>query len=937
MKGYLPKFIGVLALVLLCAAPALALVTPSPNFYMPPTPDGDGTYYLRWKAGTSKPVETLNYVLEEATDNLYSDATAIYTGSGLLYKVVANPAGTYYYRVKVVGNTSAEESAYTNGAFPMVVSAPAAVPVANPGIVFVPPTNTTGNFTVSIRTPSATPGATYVIEEHAGPAFDGTTLLNTYPSLLTYVRFQGKADGTYYYRAKAVKAPMADSNWVEGIRSITVIRPLAPAGYAYCINCHSSTGFASDKETSWLASRHGNSNLLPLANTSSCKNCHNANGEAALGEVARVSCETCHGNVGASGHPADTITADKTLGTCGKCHDGHLSYITQKVTASMHNAGGGRYGDSCQRCHTIQGFQNLIGQAADPSDDLNYTAISPTLTAGTAPTCTACHDSHSGALRAVPGWDPNQNGVADQFDTCTACHNYYDNNGVLMAGSTSASNTFHHEDSWYRLLPTTHYDNPATIVGTGPTNILEGYVIRQNGPNPCFDCHSHDLRVNTRRHLEAPTTPDRGETIWTEWAQSGHAGKLLPAKEAAVAASALGGGTSQDQVDAALAAGSNGAEFAWNHYPWSKTSKLDTDGVTVIPDRGDCQKCHTATGYVSKAADPAGYDFNNNDFSHLQDWTALAGSGQAELLYCWGCHSSVETGALRVTGAVTLDYTYGGAAVVIPDLGKSSACIPCHAGRGNANEAARSSRFAGHHAVAGATLFSAQTHVGYEFTGQNYANVGYFAHNNIGVATGEGPCAACHMSGTSHKFEVVTKDAGGIITGINSDVCVTCHDGEHALFVAQSQVGSTAAIWDGTAAVPTVITQEMADAAAAIMEEEAEGYQEAGAILVALTTNTITNYLGHDMNAKWDHDGDAGAVTADVAYYTTDPVDAYGAFQNSKLTADEPGAFAHNRYYAKRLIFDSIDFLEDGAITGVIADYSATYPEAALWLGTLRP
>jgi len=921
MKGYLPKFIGVLALVLLCAAPALALVTPSPNFYMPPSPDGDGTYYLRWKAGTSKPVETLSYVLEEATDALYSDATAIYSGSALLFKVVANPAGTYYYRVKVVGDTSAEESAYTNGAFPMVVSAPAAVPVADPGRVYVPPTSTTGSYAVSLGA-SATAGATYVIEEHSGPAFDGTTLLNTYPISTTYIRFKGKAGGTYYYRAKAVKAPMADSNWVEAIRAISVNIPLVPAGYAYCVGCHSSSGFASDKATPWLAGRHSNSNALPLANTSSCKNCHNANGEAAVGEVGRVTCETCHGDVGPSGHPADTITADKTLATCGKCHDGHLSYITQKVTASMHNAGGGRFGDSCQRCHTIEGFQNLIAQAADPAADVNYTAISPVLTAGTAPTCTACHDSHSGALRTVPGWDPNQNGVADQFDTCTACHNYYDNSGVLMAGSTSASNTFHHATSWYRLLPTTHYDNPATGVTAVPgDNILEGYVIRQNSPNPCFDCHSHDLRVNTRRHLEAPTTPDRGETIWTQWAQSAHAGKLLTAKEAAVAVVVAGGGTSQDQVDATLLAGSNGGEFAWNHYPWSKTSKLDVDGVTVISDRGACQMCHTATGFVGKVTDPVNYDPNNNDFSHLQDWTALTGSGQAELLYCWACHSSVESGALRASGPWTTDYTYGGNPVVYPDAGASTTCVVCHSGRGNNETPSTSSRFAGHHAPAAEILWSNLSHVGGEFAGQNYANVPYFAHPNIDV-NGSGPCVACHMNANAdHSFAVVTKDAGGVITGINADVCVTCHDGEHGLFVSQALVGSTADIWDAVAgaAVPTVVTQEMADAAAAALELESEDYQNAGQLLKDLVANTVTNFRNAPI------------------LNTSSNEDDRRAFQNSLLSSDEPGAFAHNRYYAKRLIFDSIDFLEDGAITGVIQDYTATYPGATAWLGTLRP
>lgn len=654
---------------------------------------------------------------------------------------------------------------------------------------------------------------------------------------------------------------------------------------------------------------------FPQPTVTRCVTCHTqaekivANNKHMVDGVAN--CSGCHEPL--------ALKTKAISAACVDCHTAETPDIVTKINASMHNFGSARFSASCQRCHTTEGFLNLLANEINPSDDVNYTSVALTLTAANAPTCAACHDPHTGKLRAVPGWDPNQNNVADEFDTCTACHNYNDNNGVLMAGSTSVSNTYHHEDSWYRLIPTTHYDNPETGVTAVPAdNILEGYVIRQNSPNPCFDCHSHDLRTNTRRHLEAPTSPDRGETVFTEWAQSGHAGAILTSKEAAVANAALVvGSTSQDLVDAAMLAGSNGAEYAWNHYPWSNTST-----------RGDCQKCHTSTGYVNKIADGAAYDYKNNDFSHLKGWTATTGSGQAELLYCWGCHSNVETGEVRATGETTLDYTYKSAAIMISDLGSSNACILCHAGRGNVADAAKPTRDGSvyHHAVAAATLFSSETHVGYEFdidgdlATDNYANVSYFAHNTIGVATGEGPCVACHMDAANHKFEVVEKDASDVITGINATVCYSCHDGAHG----PALVATDIVPGDGTAA-----------AAAAFLETESEGYQEAGAILVALATNNITNYLNYSLVAKWDHD--SNGTTATVYRFTTAPVEAYGAWQNSKLASDEPGAFAHNRVYAKRLIFDSIDWLEDGAINGSIGDYSVTYPEGAIWLGTTRP
>jgi hypothetical protein len=39
-----------------------------------------------------------------------------------------------------------------------------------------------------------------------------------------------------------------------------------------------------------------------------------------------------------------------------------------------------------------------------------------------------------------------------------------------------------------------------------------------------------------------------------------------------------------------------------------------------------------------------------------------------------------------------------------------------------------------------------------------------------------------------------------------------------------------------------------------------------------------------------------------------------GAFFNAGLLQNEPGAFAHNSLYSKRLIYDSIDWLSNGAL-----------------------
>jgi len=69
-----------------------------------------------------------------------------------------------------------------------------------------------------------------------------------------------------------------------------------------------------------------------------------------------------------------------------------------------------------------------------------------------------------------------------------------------------------------------------------------------------------------------------------------------------------------------------------------------------------------------------------------------------------------------------------------------------------------------------------------------------------------------------------------------------------------------------------------------------------------------------------------------------------GAAFNANLLIHDPGGYAHNRFYSKRLIWDSIDFIYNGildndvpaAIDAVVTD--ATIAAAAkTYLGATRP
>ena len=755
---------------------------------------------------------------------------------------------------------------------------------------------------------------------------------------------------------------------------------VAAVGVENCDQCHSAT------VTEWLSNDgHGNSTGSPSLTyfghipTSDCSVCHDPSGEGeallgTLGEVARpvIGCEECHGGgsahrgVGAIPYPWPDSEQ------CADCHDSaHGSYdLATAVDNSAHNNSDDLHASRarCQRCHTTEG-NLLLAQYTGNADVIHLMDSLPP----TAPeedmhavTCAACHDPHTSALRAdtfvsvqnsltnggvATNWDPNQSGTPDQFDFCTQCHMYWniDRTKLMTGTETATTEAFYHDDDWYRQITSTHYDDPTTGYGLA-TNVVEGYVIREQSANPCFDCHNHEFRTNTRYSREAadPADPDLGPTIHTQWASSGHGGRLLPAKYAAADIADADNDVTPAEVDDIRAAGVDSTNGdAWVHYNW------DEDG------RQGCQECHTSTGAANYLDNPAGYNAAANDFSHLDSWVGATGSPQNELLYCWGCHDNAGTGSLRNPGAITRPYSVSAVAVTIPDVGNSNVCINCHGAQGNMESyaavtedpstdfTALNSGYGGpgiqpvteaHYLVAAATIYAEDSRIGYEYSQPaadpvnpgvllNYAPLPYFAHDSVGLngdspETGAGPCAACHMeTEESHLFEVVTKDGSNVITALNATSCVECHDGSHGTAL---QVGSAAA--------------------AAFLEEEAEGYHEAlAALLAAIEAKGILWTGGYPY---FDTDGSLGTA-ATAGSWIDEGI--FGAAHNYNYLHHEPGAYAHNRMYAKRLIFDSIDWLDgdnldntvdpavagaDGSnLDGAITIDTAVYPEAAVWYG----
>ena len=529
--------------------------------------------------------------------------------------------------------------------------------------------------------------------------------------------------------------------------------------------------------------------------------------------------------------------------------------------------------NTCVICHSAIVAQEWTGSV---HDEITNSGID----AG----CEGCHGSgqfHKG-IGEIPVRDPG-------VQQCATCHE------VTSPG-----------------FLTRHLgDDSATSYKTTPNNpVIEGYT----NIDDCLGCHATKTPDVTTQWQHNPSPTD----INRQWAQSGHAGKI--------------------------AAAVPDTETVWGHYDWDASFKADgTDaGIDPDKDRVDCQRCHTATGAKNYLSSPTAYDPAKNDFSNLMGWSGTTSgtiltpstwgvttsSNQNELLYCWACHSNVGTGALRNPGAITENYaavnqtasssnavadTGTAVPVTYPNINESNVCMACHLGREvGANITAVTSSDGilsfvnSHYLAAGATLFNES---GYEYAGQTYDDFGY--HKNVGMASPfssgtAGPCVTCHMSSSEpHAFTAVS----------TSTACTNCH------------VGLTDVILEDTKHNFSLALDELRLAlkARGIHYWNSHPYffkvevTEANKATTAVTANAFTNW-------------NSVAVILGVGLVTdstgTGWKNVMGAAFNYNLFAHDPGAFAHNRQYALKLIQDSIDFLADGAVNGlgtstVVADVIA--------------
>jgi hypothetical protein len=570
----------------------------------------------------------------------------------------------------------------------------------------------------------------------------------------------------------------------------------------------------------------------------------------------------------------------------------------------------------CTGCHTVETADWMLSKHANvvPTGNL-YSQGVPSL-GGIAPAgCANCHDPQGDSARLVAGYTGNvarpvigceschgggklhvdQGGVGPigftskdagsigstqvsaQFQTCTACHQLLNTAGtgtitaIHDAGGTdprTAGDT----------ITDTHFATAMsyTPTGTSDSSPVRGYAMDYSSETVCTDCHN----------------PHGTADINRDWAASGHAY------------------TAQDKA-------APKQYGPWNHYNWSCNG---TDPITcgptttsvapLINDRRYCQRCHTKTGFVAYADALAAGNNALADSLHdgLTSGVAFTYDWKPEMLECKGCHTD-NRGTIRNPGAFNAKYNYmvtdpgslpGTMATIrasarhqYPDVSSSNVCIPCHSGRTSGGSIQALNGAAASTIVDFGNLSGSDAHdfpgagimftaLGYEFPGRDYTNPASYRHDQIGTVavpnTGTGgPCVGCHMyragQSASHLFSAVSLSTDGeTIVNVSSEVCFNCH------------AGSSTAL-------------------AAVAENERLGFNDA---LDALADQLTIH--GFSSTTNWFSAGDT-----DMTGNTT-AKNNLGARFNQRSLGNDPGAFVHNSKYVKRLIYDSIDWMDDNVM-----------------------
>lgn len=384
---------------------------------------------------------------------------------------------------------------------------------------------------------------------------------------------------------------------------------------------------------------------------------------------------------------------------------------------------------------------------------------------------------------------------------------------------------------------------------------------------------------------------------------------------------------------------------------WAESGHGDVNGVAWIEQdfkaNPQCIRCHTATGFIN---------FVTAKFTNpfpTASW-ATAGDPTREVLTCKACHLNYNfKNSVRPAPAFIAPYNNNLNPVTFPDVGYSNLCNACHSARENMDTLKAVKDFTNvgfknsHYLAASGLMYMKTGFTEFALPSTVIAATPSYTYADsftMFYATGTAPAgniSSTHrklgttlINGDSHNLDAFTPgnfDSGG--------PCVTCHlnaSGQpnrgtsHTLAINANTFNQVCINCHKTEGVNTLTG---ATFKTLFLEEQSKYYQNALALAkTVLLKKYNIKFNGSTYPYFYDLTKDASGKTA-VTDWTRGTKDnalglkVMGACFNINLLSREPGAFVHARSYTRRLLYDTIDFLDDGVINmSVSATAVATDP-----------